>query len=172
MYQCWGINNREVPLRVPIHPLHGATNVEFKSLDHTDNPYLALGCLIRAGAEGIRYFSARRKTAAETWSSITSFSSLSSLSSLNLLLNRSYTLPDPIQCDPANLTIDELGQKGIAALPRSLSDALQALERDEVLVSALGSRRTQTYLSVKRAEVEYLKNLENSERFELLMNRY
>eukprot|EP00808_Paulinella_micropora_P012205 g27358.t1 len=52
-YQCWGFNNREAGLRVPSHPRAGLTNVEVKPLDHTANPYLALGCLIAAGLDGL-----------------------------------------------------------------------------------------------------------------------
>eukprot|EP00457_Paulinella_chromatophora_P003978 gb/GEZN01003988.1/.p1 GENE.gb/GEZN01003988.1/~~gb/GEZN01003988.1/.p1 ORF type:complete len:486 (+),score=77.03 gb/GEZN01003988.1/:119-1576(+) len=52
-YHCWGYNNREAALRVTTHPSAGITNVEVKPLDHTANPYFALGCLIAAGLDGL-----------------------------------------------------------------------------------------------------------------------
>lgn len=55
-YTCWGSENREAALR-----LEGAggseagrrTNVEWKTVDGAANPYLALGCLVAAGLDGV-----------------------------------------------------------------------------------------------------------------------
>ncbi|CAL5223477.1 g6000 [Coccomyxa viridis] len=52
-YQVWGVNNREAPLRL-CSDAHGEpNNAEYKTLDATANPYLALAVLIIAGLEGI-----------------------------------------------------------------------------------------------------------------------
>ncbi len=59
-YASFGIQNREAALRVCPPPAmtgkdgHRSFNLEFRPLDATANPYLALGALIRAGLEGIR----------------------------------------------------------------------------------------------------------------------
>jgi glutamine synthetase len=54
-YQCWGVNNREAPLRLvglAGHP--ESINFELKTVDGTANPYLALTAIIAAGISGIR----------------------------------------------------------------------------------------------------------------------
>lgn len=53
-YRTWGYDNREAAIRVPTNP-HGPspTHLEFKTLDNAANPYLALGCVIAAGLDGI-----------------------------------------------------------------------------------------------------------------------
>ncbi len=56
VYACWGNENREAALRLEgaggPHAGTGA-NVEWKSVDGTANPYLALGCLLAAGLDGV-----------------------------------------------------------------------------------------------------------------------
>ncbi|MBC9953728.1 glutamine synthetase [Leucobacter sp. cx-42] len=55
-----GENNREALLRIcPLFDLPGANhqkqyNLEYRAADATSNPWLVLGCIIRAGLEGIR----------------------------------------------------------------------------------------------------------------------
>ncbi|MBK1866079.1 glutamine synthetase family protein [Taklimakanibacter albus] len=59
-YTSFGVQNREAALRVCPPPViagqdrHRSFNLEFRPLDATANPYLALGSLIRAGIAGIR----------------------------------------------------------------------------------------------------------------------
>jgi len=59
-YTSFGVQNREAALRVCPPPamagVNGqrAFNLEFRPLDATANPYLAMGALIRAGLAGIR----------------------------------------------------------------------------------------------------------------------
>jgi glutamine synthetase len=60
---------------------------------------------------------------------------------------------EPTLVDPDSLSDAERARRGIRRLPRSLGEALDALERDEVLRSALGEPLTQSYLAVKRSEV-------------------
>ena len=55
-YACTGINNREAALRISTgqHSRYEkTTNIEFKPVDGTCNPYLALSAILAAGAEGI-----------------------------------------------------------------------------------------------------------------------
>lgn len=53
-YQCWGVNNREVPLRLVGLPGQPSTlNFELKTVDGTANPYLALVAIIAAGIAGL-----------------------------------------------------------------------------------------------------------------------
>ena len=47
----WGLNNREAPLRLCTDAHGEPNNAEYKTLDATANPYLALAVLIIAGLE-------------------------------------------------------------------------------------------------------------------------
>jgi glutamine synthetase len=60
---------------------------------------------------------------------------------------------EPVNVDPATLGETELRKRGVARLPTSLGEALDELERDEVLMEALGPLRRTAYLAVKRSEV-------------------
>ena len=60
---------------------------------------------------------------------------------------------EPVNVDPATLSERELKRRGLARLPTSLGQALDALERDELLMEALGPLRRTAYLAVKRSEI-------------------
>ena len=47
---------------------------------------------------------------------------------------------------------------GIRRLPTSLDEALNELERDQVLLDALGSLLTTSYITVKRNEAAFFKD--------------
>ena len=54
-YQVWGYDNREAAIRIPTNPRGPSpTHIEFKTLDNAANPYLALGCIIAAGLDGLK----------------------------------------------------------------------------------------------------------------------
>jgi glutamine synthetase len=53
-FRCWGMDNREAAVRVPSNPEGGPQQIEFKVLDASANPYLALGAVLAAGLDGIR----------------------------------------------------------------------------------------------------------------------
>lgn len=52
-YDCWGYNNREAAIRVPLDENNYVTNFEIKTVDGTCNPYIALALIIISGVEGI-----------------------------------------------------------------------------------------------------------------------
>jgi glutamine synthetase len=60
---------------------------------------------------------------------------------------------EPVNVDPATLSDAERRKRGVARLPTTLGAALDELERDEVLMEALGPLRRTAYLAVKRSEV-------------------
>jgi glutamine synthetase len=121
-FVCWGLDNREAPVRVA-SVFRGAeessTNAELKSCDSTCNPYLALGGLIAAGLDG---------------------------------LEQGLEPPEPVNVDPATIDGDERARRGIDRLPETQAEALDALERDELLVAALGPVLAESYLAVRRSE--------------------
>ncbi len=61
---------------------------------------------------------------------------------------------EAVNVDPAALSEAERQSVGARRLPASLGEALDALERDDLLMDALGALRRTAYLAVKRAEVE------------------
>jgi glutamine synthetase len=60
--------------------------------------------------------------------------------------------------DPANYSDEERAARGIRRYPESLKDSLDALERDPVLMEALGAELAGAYLVVKRSEHEAFAN--------------
>lgn len=65
-------------------------------------------------------------------------------------------MPGPsADIDPGNWSDEERAARGIKRYPTSLSAALDELERDEVLVNALGAPLAKEYIAVKRAEAEH-----------------
>lgn len=52
---CWGIDNREAPIRLTYSPaVNRKFRFEIKCVDGTANPYLAVGAIIVAGLDGVR----------------------------------------------------------------------------------------------------------------------
>ena len=49
--RVWGVDNREAPLRLCMNAGRASQNWEFKSLDATASPHLALSALIAAGCD-------------------------------------------------------------------------------------------------------------------------
>ncbi|GCF10569.1 glutamine synthetase family protein [Dictyobacter arantiisoli] len=60
--------------------------------------------------------------------------------------------------DPGNYSDREREQLGIRRLPLSLDEALDELERDTVLLDALGPLLATSYIAVKRAEASFFSN--------------
>ncbi len=105
-FACWGVENREAPLRyVPGSSLLGSghANVELKTSDASANPYLALAAVLAAGAAG---------------------------------LADKAELPPPVQEDPGALSEDARAERGIDALPstpEALEEALVGSRVADVL---------------------------------------
>ncbi|WP_135852260.1 gamma-glutamylputrescine synthetase [Halorussus salinus] len=69
-------------------------------------------------------------------------------------IERDLEPPEPVSADPGNLRSSERAERGIERLPRTLGQALDALEADSVLGAALGADLLETYLEVKRSHWE------------------
>src|SRR5437016_2722145 len=65
---------------------------------------------------------------------------------------------DPQEIDPGNYSDEEREQRGIRRLPTSLDEALDELERDDVLKEALGPLLASSYIAVKRNELAFFKD--------------
>jgi glutamine synthetase len=59
---------------------------------------------------------------------------------------------EPVDQDPGNLTEEERAERGIRRFPETAAEALDELEKDEVLMNALGGPLAKEYLKVRRAE--------------------
>ena len=68
-------------------------------------------------------------------------------------IERGLEAPAPIDFDVGHLSAAETEARGIALLPRSLPEALDAFEADEVLREALGPVIGSEHLTVKRSEL-------------------
>lgn len=87
-------------------------------------------------------------------------------------LEKGLSPGEPVQMDPADLSEEEREARGIRRLPENLGQAIQALEQDQVLLGALGPNLAQSYLAVRRAEWEAMKDLSHEEEVRLLLERY
>jgi glutamine synthetase len=61
---------------------------------------------------------------------------------------------EPFQGDVGHLSPSEIEEYGLTFLPRTLPEALAALEQDEVITAAIGDEILPHFLSVKRSELE------------------
>jgi glutamine synthetase len=67
-------------------------------------------------------------------------------------LERSLEPPEPLDVDPLTIPAEERTLRGIVRLPSTQEEALDALDADELLTSALGPTLTESYLAVRRSE--------------------
>jgi glutamine synthetase len=72
---------------------------------------------------------------------------------------------DPVNEDPGNLSDAERQRRGIRRFPLTATEALDELERDQVLTAAMGEGLATEYLKVRRAEAAAY--AEHDEAFEL-----
>ena len=69
-------------------------------------------------------------------------------------VKRQLTPGEPILIDPGNYSDEERAARGIRRFPTTLKEALDNLEKDTVLMEALGPLLSRAYLAVKRLEWE------------------
>jgi len=125
-YACLGLRNREAALRIcPVvsvggKPLGKQYNLEFRPMDATTCPHLAMAAVLIAGRLGIE---------------------------------RRLPLRALADVDPHGLSDEERQARGIQALPATLGDALDCLQRDEALCAELPKPLLDTYLAMKRHEL-------------------
>jgi glutamine synthetase len=116
---------------------------EVRCLDGFANMYFALSAIITAGSLGLK----RNEEVA--------------------------SLQKDVQCNPALLDEDERVAYGVTErLPKSLSEAVNALEADGELKEALADGLVRDYLLMKRSEQEMLGRMGEAERRVWLMERY
>lgn len=67
-------------------------------------------------------------------------------------IDRDLTPPPPVNEDVYDFDLRDLRERAIGTLPGTLAEAMDELERDEVILDALGPDITDTFLRAKRAE--------------------
>ncbi len=80
-------------------------------------------------------------------------------------------LEKPIQEDPGNI-LDDHDDYKIKSLPSKLENSISELEKDRIILDAMGEKLSRAYIAVKKAELEYIKNLRFTEEVELLLEKY
>jgi glutamine synthetase len=69
-------------------------------------------------------------------------------------IEKGLTLADPVEESLFEMSPERIKERGIAELPGSLGEALDALEQDEVIIDALGEHVFSHYVEAKREEWE------------------
>ncbi|HXY86413.1 MAG TPA: hypothetical protein VEH52_13115 [Gaiellaceae bacterium] len=121
-FVCWGHDNREAPVRVP--------SVFVGMEEASTNAELKA-----ADATSNPYLAVGGLIAAGLDG-----------------LERELEPPEPVEVDPATIADDERKRRGIVRVPATQEEALDALQRDDVLMDALGPVLARSYLTVRRSE--------------------
>jgi glutamine synthetase len=87
-------------------------------------------------------------------------------------IDRGLVPPEPIDVDPATLPDDERTARGAVRYPISLGEAVEHLERDEVLSGALGELLARSYVAVRRSEWEAYSAMDEETSFRLHFLKY
>ncbi|HEX9693642.1 MAG TPA: glutamine synthetase family protein [Actinomycetota bacterium] len=69
-------------------------------------------------------------------------------------VEKDLRLPEEVTVDPGALSDDELADRGIKRLPRSVEEALSHLEKSDILRDAMGPMLFGPFTAVRRAEAE------------------
>lgn len=85
---------------------------------------------------------------------------------------RNLALPAEVAVDPGRIPESDRRQKGIDLLPQNLGDAIDALKKDDVLLSALGAPLARSFIAVRENEWEFLREKRLREEVSLLLERY
>jgi glutamine synthetase len=134
-YTAWGIENREAAVRVPSR--------------YWDDPEGSANLELKASDASANPYIALGGVMAAALDGI----------------DRGLDPGDPVDIDPGNFSDDERKSRGIRRFPETAQEALDELERDPVLVGALGQPLATEYLKVRRAEAAAY--AEHDEAFEL-----
>jgi glutamine synthetase len=134
-YTAWGLENREAAVRVPTR--------------YWDDEEASTNLELKASDASANPFIALGGVIAAALDGI----------------DRGLDPGEPVNEDPGNLSDDERERRGIRRFPLTAQEALDELEQDAVLTSALGEGLATEYLKVRRAEAAAY--AEHDEAFEL-----
>jgi glutamine synthetase len=174
-HQCWGVENKEAPLRlVTMHHTRASqpaectasslsrfcsdteipARMEFKALDGTANLFLAVGVIVAAGAAS----QARFRVVLALCDLAACVGPILCTSQLRFAglhgLQTAKKLPSPVNGRPSDAR--ESSDK-VPSMPKSLQEAVQHLEKSPVLLAALGTELTSLICAHRHADVELAK---------------
>ncbi len=87
-------------------------------------------------------------------------------------IEKKMKLSKPINKDPGDLSQEERGRIGIASLPTNLGQSIELLKKDSVLLDALGPDLSRSFIAVRTAEWNSMKDLALEKEVEMLLERY
>jgi glutamine synthetase len=87
-------------------------------------------------------------------------------------LERGLEPGEPLSVNPSVLSEQERERRGIRRYPANLGEAIVELERDTVLLEALGAPLAHEFLAVRRAEWEELGSLPAADETRIHFRRY
>ena len=87
-------------------------------------------------------------------------------------IHRGLDPGEPLSSNPEELAESERQERGIRRYPETLSVALDELEKDEVLLDALGTARAHEFIAVRRAEWSDLGSVPVSQQIAAHFRRY
>lgn len=120
-YTAWGFDNREAMVRVPSSQWNAPAETTRIELKAADNTSNPYLALLGMLAAGRDG------------------------------IERGLDPGEPVNVNPDDLSEVERNSRGIERLPRSLGEAIDELEQDDILLEAVGADLHQTYVAVKRA---------------------
>jgi glutamine synthetase len=141
-YTCWGLENREAPLRLirgSASARPEAANVELKTVDASGNPYLVIGAVLAAGLAGIE---------------------------------AGLPLPAECTIDPATMTEQARRDAGYEPLPDSLEAAAAALRSSGLMRDAKGPALHDALAAVREREAADAAGATDEELCELYRYRF
>jgi glutamine synthetase len=87
-------------------------------------------------------------------------------------IEKKLELPAETTVDPGLISEAERTTNQVHALPQNLGQALEELQKNKVLLGALGNERAKAYLAVKKMEWEALKDVTLEDEVKMLAERY
>lgn len=116
---CWGVDNREAPVRLAKASSPSSRNFEIKPVDGTSNPYLAVAGVLACGILGVRDDLA--------------------------LTVKNCEVPRTA----AEMTVEEREALGITKrLPLNIGEARQYLDADDAIKDILGSELVDNFIKI------------------------
>lgn len=87
-------------------------------------------------------------------------------------VHKEMALGEPVQQDPATLSPLEMAKIGVKLLPQNIGEALDNLEKDEVILNAMGDDLSKSYLAVKAEERSFMGKIDSKKEVEILIDKY
>jgi len=87
-------------------------------------------------------------------------------------VEQEMNVPEPTLVDPGDIDEDERKRRGIERLPSTLKEAIDALQRDDVLTRAMGDVLSHEYLLIKSADWQDSRDKDPQAEFDQYFHRY